>query len=58
MEVRIYATKGELLPRIVKCLLKGVVLKSPIVAVEMFDLDSVLCCILLKDKLGSNCVCQ
>ena len=38
----IYATEGELLPRVVAGLVEGVVLKTPIIAVVMEDFYAVL----------------
>jgi hypothetical protein len=55
LKVGIDSTEGELLPCIMACLLEGVVLEASVVAVIMQDLDSVLCRLLLKGKLGSEC---
>ena len=38
LEMGFDATKGELLPSVVACLLEGVVLEAPIVAVIVLDL--------------------
>ncbi len=58
LEVCIYTTKGKLLSCLMTCLLEGVVMESPVVAVVVFDSDSVLGRVLLKGKLGRNCLCQ
>ncbi len=47
-------TEGETLPCILACLLEGIVVEASIVAVIMEDLDSMLCSVLLKSKLGSE----
>ncbi len=54
MKVGIDSTEGELLPCIVACLSKGVVMETSVVAVVMEDLDSMLCGILLKGELGGE----
>ncbi len=48
-------TEGELLPCVMAYLSEGIVVKTSVVAVVMEDLDSMLCSILLKGKLGSKC---
>ncbi len=55
LEVGVYPTKGELLSCIVACLLEGVVVKAPVVAVVVHDFDSVFSCVLFKSKLGGEC---
>ncbi len=54
MKVGIDPTEGELLPYVVACLSEGIVVKTSIVAVVMEDLDSMLCSVLLKGKLGGK----
>jgi hypothetical protein len=54
LEVGIYPTKVELLPCIVACLLEGVVMKVPIVAVAVHDFDSMFNHLLFKNKLGGK----
>jgi hypothetical protein len=58
LEVGIYATKVELLSRIMACLLEGIVMKSPVIAVVVEDLHSIFSHILLKGKLSSECFCR
>jgi hypothetical protein len=58
LKVRIHTKKGELLLRIVACLLEGVVVELPVVAVVVEDLHSVFGCVLLEGKLGGECLCQ
>jgi hypothetical protein len=58
LEVRVHTTKGELLSCIMVCLLKGIVVKLPIVAVGVEDFHSMYSRILLKGKLGGKCLCQ
>ncbi len=53
-KVGIDPTEGELLPCVVACLSEGIVVKTSIVAVVMKDLDSMLCSVLLKGKLGGE----
>ncbi len=55
LEVGIYPTKGELLPCFMACLLEGVVVELSVVAIVVWVFDSVFCCVLLNDKLGSKC---
>ncbi len=55
LKVRIYAKKDELLSCMVACLLEGVVVKLPIVAVVVKDFHSMFSRILLKGKLGGEC---
>ncbi len=57
LEVRIYATKGELLSCIMTCLLEGIVVESPIVAVVVKDVHSVFGRVLHKSKLGAERLC-
>jgi hypothetical protein len=54
LKVGIDPTEGELLPCIEACLSEGIVVKTSIVAVVMEDLDSMLCSILPKGKLGGE----
>jgi hypothetical protein len=54
LKVGIDSTEGELLPCIVACLSESIVMETSIVAVVMEDLDSMLCSILLKGKLGGE----
>ncbi len=54
LKVGIDSTEGELLPCIMACLSEGVVVETSIIAVVMEDLDSMLCSILLKGKLGGE----
>jgi hypothetical protein len=54
LKVGIDPTEGELLPCVVACLSEGVAVKMSVVAVVMEDLDSILCSVLLKGKLGSE----
>ncbi len=54
LKVGIDSTEGELLPCIVACLSEGIVVETSVVAVVMEDLDSMLCSILLKGKLGGK----
>jgi hypothetical protein len=56
--VRIYAKKGELLLCIMTCLLEGVLVELPLVAVIVEDFHSVFSRVLLKGKLGNKCLCQ
>ncbi len=58
LEVRIYATKGELLSCIMTCLSEGNVMGLPLVAVVVEDYHSVFSRVLLKGKLGKKCLCQ
>jgi hypothetical protein len=58
LEVRIYASKCELLLRVVTCLWKGFVVELPIIAVVVEDFYSAFGHILLKGKLGGKCLCQ
>ncbi len=55
LKVGIYPTKGELLPCIVACLSKGVVVEASIVTVVVQDFDSMFCRILFEGKLGGKC---
>jgi hypothetical protein len=55
LEVGVYPTKGELLSCIAACLLEGVVMKAPIVAVVMEYFHPMFGCILFKSKLGGEC---
>jgi hypothetical protein len=55
LEVGINPTKGELLSCITACLLKGIVVKAPIVAVLVHDFDSVFGRIQFKSEFGGNC---
>ncbi len=57
LEVRIYATKGELLSCVMTCLLEGVLVKFLLVAVVVEDFHSVFSRVLLKGKLGNKCLC-
>ncbi len=43
-----------MLPCVVACLSEGIVVKMSVVAVVMEDLDSMLCSVLLKGKLGGK----
>ncbi len=54
LKVGIDPTEGELLPCVMACLSEGVVAKTSVVAVVMEDLDSMLCSVLLKGKLGGE----
>jgi hypothetical protein len=56
LKVGIDPTEGELLPCVMACLSKGVVMEASIVAVIMEDLDSVFCRVLLEGKLGGKCL--
>jgi hypothetical protein len=56
LEVRIQATKGELLLCIVTCLWEGVVVDFPIAAVVVEDFHSMFGHVLLKGKLGGECL--
>jgi hypothetical protein len=56
LEVGIYPTQSELLPCIVACLSEGIVLKAPVVAVVVQDVDSMFGCILFESKLCSKCL--
>jgi hypothetical protein len=56
LEVRIYATKGELLWRIMAGLLEGIVVESPNVAVVMLDSDTMICGVLLEGAFGGDCI--
>jgi hypothetical protein len=58
LEVHVHATKGMLLLCIMTCLLEGIVIKLPIVAVVVEDLHFVFGRVLLKGKLGGKCLCQ
>jgi hypothetical protein len=57
LEVRIYATKGELLLRIVACLLEDIVMESPMVAVVVQYLNPMFYGVLLKEELSGHCFC-
>ncbi len=54
LKVVIDPTEGKLLPCVMACLSEGVVVKTSIVTVVMEDLDSMLCSVLLKGKLGGK----
>jgi hypothetical protein len=54
LKVGIDSTEGELLPCIMACLSESIVVEMSVVTVVMEDLDSMLCSILLKGKLGSE----
>ncbi len=54
-EVGIYPTEGELLPCFVACLSEGIVVKASIVAMVVYNFDSVFCRVLFKGKLGGEC---
>ncbi len=56
LEVPIYATKYELLSCIMTCLLEGVLMESPLVAVVVEDFHSVFSRVLLKGKLCNKCL--
>ncbi len=56
LEIGVYTTEGELLSCFLACLLKGIVVEVPIVAVVGLDFYAVLCCILLEGVFGSNCL--
>jgi hypothetical protein len=55
LKVGIDPTEGELLPCIVACLSKSIVVEASIVAVIMEDFGSMFCGVLFKGKLGSKC---
>ncbi len=55
LELGIHPTKSELLSRIVACLLEGVVVKTPIVAVVMEYFDPMFGRVLFESKLGGEC---
>ncbi len=55
LDVGIYPTEGELLPCLMACLLEGVVVKTSVVTMIVYDLDSVFCSVLFEGKLCSNC---
>ncbi len=56
--MHVYATKCELLSCVVACLLEGIVVKSPIVAVVVQDFHFMFGCVLFKGKLGGKCFDQ
>jgi hypothetical protein len=58
LEVHVHATKGELLLHVVTCLLEGVVMELPAVAVVVEVFHSMFVRILLKGKFGGKCLCQ
>jgi hypothetical protein len=55
LKVGIDPTEGELLPCVVPCLSKGIVMEASVVAVIIEDLDSMFCSILLEGELGGKC---
>ncbi len=55
LKVHVYTTKCELLSRVVACLLEGIVVKLPIVAVVVEDFHSMLSHVLFEGKLGGKC---
>ena len=57
-KVCVYATKGELLPCIVACLLEGVMVESPNVTVIVSDSNTLLSGIFLKGVFGDKGLCR
>ncbi len=55
LKVGIDSTKGELLPCIMACLSEGDGVEASVVAMIVWDLDSVFCSVLFKGKLGGKC---
>ncbi len=58
LEVHVNAIKGELLSHVVACLLKGIVMRFPIVAVVVKNFHSMFSRVLLNGKLGGKCFRQ
>jgi hypothetical protein len=54
LEVHGHATKGKLLLCDMPCLLEGIVVELPVVAVVVEDFHSVFGCLLLKGKSMSH----
>jgi hypothetical protein len=55
LEVRIYTTKGKLLALVMTCLLEGVVMELPAIAVGMLGSHAVHGGVLFKVIFGSKC---
>jgi hypothetical protein len=55
LKVCLHATKGELLSRIVACLLEGAVVELPVATVVVQFLGPVFCSVMFKGKLGGHC---
>jgi hypothetical protein len=54
LEVGVYATEGKLLACVVACLLEGIVVEAPIVAVVVLDSNSMLGSECLEGAFGGD----